>query len=237
MNKKKYCDINPKEIASCSLGDVGCKTTNEIENLGEYWCAMYTNTDITKLGWYETESKPSLDLIEQCNLKKDAKIFNVGVGSSTLIDSLLDKGYSNLIANDISSCALNKIKPRIENHKNKVDWIVDDLTTPSVLNNLPQLDLWNDRAVLHFFLDENDQKAYFNLLHKKVKKGGFVIIAAFNLNGATSCSGLPVLRYNASLLEVKIGTDYNLLKAFDYEYIMPNGEVRNYVYTLFQKKF
>ncbi|MEE9349106.1 MAG: class I SAM-dependent methyltransferase [Flavobacteriaceae bacterium] len=220
---------------SCNITNKGCKTTSETENLGEYWCAMYTDTDITKSGWYETESKPSLELIEQCNLKKDATILNVGVGASTLIDSLLDKNFSNLIANDISSCALNKIKNRIGREKNKVQWLVDDLTKPTILNDLPQLDLWNDRAVLHFFLDEKDQETYFNLLLKKVKKGGFAIIAAFNLDGATSCSGLPVLRYNASLLEVKIGSDFKLLKAFDYAYKMPNGEIRNYVYTLFQR--
>ncbi len=221
---------------SCNLNDSGCKTTNKTDNLDEYWCAKYTDMDYTKSGWYEKEAKPSLDLIAQCNLKKKANILNVGVGASTIIDSLLAEKYTNLIANDISSCALNTIKTRIGVSKDTVNWIVDDLTNPTELNNLPQLDLWHDRAVLHFFLDKQDQKNYFDLLHKKVKKGGFVLIAAFNLDGATSCSGLPVLRYNASLLEVKLGREYTMLKAFDYEYKMPNGEIRNYVYTLFQRK-
>ena len=229
------CNTNPTND-SCSITDEGCKTGDSVENLAEYWCSKYTDVDITKLGWYEIESKPSLDLIAQCNLKKEAQIFNAGVGASTLIDSLLKEGYKNLTANDISSCALNKIKARIGAKKDTVSWIVDDLVNPTKLNDLPQLDLWNDRAVLHFFLEEEDQQKYFDLLHAKVKKDGFVILAAFNLDGAMSCSGLPVMRYNASLLAFKLGKNYRLLKAFDYEYKMPNGEIRNYVYTLFQRE-
>ena len=230
------CSTPKKEETSCSITDKGCRTTvNPNENLGEYWCGKYTDVDYKKLGWYEEESKPSLDLIEACNLPKNAVIFNVGAGATTLIDSLLAKGYTNLIANDISSCALNNIKKRIGEKQSKVQFIVDDLVHPTELNDLPKVDLWNDRAVLHFFTDEKDQKAYFDLLHQKVKKGGFVILSEFNLQGATECSGLPVKRYDAKMLQEKLGNEYRLLQQFDYDYTMPSGEIRKYIYTLFQR--
>ncbi len=228
-------NCSTEKPTSCSITDKGCRISNNKENLGEYWCTMYTDADITKLGWYEAESTPSLELINKTNAKKDAAIFNVGAGATTLIDDLLKQGYSNLIANDISSCALHKIKTRIGNAKDTVQWIVDDLVNPTELQNLPQIDIWNDRAVLHFFTEEKDQKTYFNLLKQKVKPNGFVILAAFNLEGATSCSGLPVKRYNAQMLQEKLGNNFQLLQAFNHDYTMPNGDIRKYIYTLFQK--
>jgi len=228
------CNTN-KEATSCSTTDEGCKTSASTVHLGEYWCAMYTGVDITKLGWYEEESAPSLALIQKSKLPKDAVIFNVGAGSTTLIDSLVKEGYINLIANDISSCALNKIKDRVGAQQEFVQWIVDDLVNPTELENMAKVDLWNDRAVLHFFTEIKDQDSYFKLLNAKVKNNGFVILSVFNLEGATSCSGLPVKRYNAKMLQDKLGEQYQLLESFNHIYTMPNGEDRPYVYALFQR--
>ena len=75
----------------------------------------------------------------------------VGAGSTTLIDTLLVNGYSNLIVNDISSYALNNIKKRLGESQKNVTFIVDDLINPATLKSLPKIDVWNDRAVLHFF--------------------------------------------------------------------------------------
>ena len=110
------------------------------------------------------------------------------------------------------------------------------MVNPTKLTNLPKVAIWNDRAVLHFFTDKKDQDGYFNLLKSKVDKNGFVILAEFNLQGATKCSGLDVKRYNAQMLQDKLGDDFTLLENFDYDYTMPSGEIRKYVYTLFQRK-
>ena len=229
------CNTNKKETTSCSTTDKGCKTSTSTAHLGEYWCAMYTDVDITKLGWYEEESLTSLALIKKSKLSKDALQFHVGAGSTTLIDSLLNKGYTNLIANDISSCALNKIKNRVGVQQELVQWIVDDLVNPTELENMAKVDLWNDRAVLHFFTETKDQDSYFKLLNAKVKENGYVILSVFNLDGATMCSGLEVKRYNVQMLQDKLGEQYQLLESFNHIYTMPNGEDRPYVYTLFQR--
>jgi len=229
------CNTDKKET-SCSITDKGCRTTvNPTENLGEYWCGKYTNVDYKTLGWYEEISEPSLRLIKESGVEKDAIIFNSGAGATTLIDSLLDEGYTNLIANDISSCALNNIKKRIGEKQKNVQFIVDDLVNPTELKKLKKVDLWNDRAVLHFFIKEKDQDAYFKLLNDKVKKGGYVILSEFNLQGATKCSGLPVKRYDSKMLQDKLGDKYQLIREFDYDYTMPSGEIRKYVYALFKR--
>ncbi len=218
-------------------GENYCTTDVSETKLSEdHWQNIYNDVDITKLGWYEDESTPSLQLIEKSNIAKNALILNVGAGSTTLIDSLVENNYTNLIANDISSCALNKIKNRIDKKRESIQWIVDDIVNANELKNIPQVDMWNDRAVLHFFVDEKDQDAYFELLNKKVKKGGFVILAVFNLEGAKMCSGLPVKRYNAEMLQEKLGAAYILKDHFNHIYTMPKGEDRSYIYTLFQRK-
>jgi len=115
----------------------------------EHWERVYQNNPIDRLGWYESGSESSLNLIELCKLSQDA---------------------------------------------------------------------------------------YFNLLRTPVSQKGYVNIAAFNLKGAPKCSELPVFRYNAPMLQEKLGEEFQLKEAFDYTYTQPSGDTREYVYTLFQRK-
>ena len=210
---------------------------NERMYMKAHWEKVYENNSVDELGWYENRPEPSLQLIENCKLSRSAAILNVGAGATTLVDELLGMGYLNIIANDISSEALKELQQRIGPAQSKmVRWLVDDLTHPVELHSLEQVDLWHDRAVLHFFQDPLEQNAYFDLLRKLVKKNGFVIIAAFNLNGAMKCSGLPVFRYDADMLQAQLGEGFVLKDAFDYTYKMPSGDLREYVYTLFQRE-
>jgi SAM-dependent methyltransferase len=203
----------------------------------EHWEHVYQKSSADKLGWYEARSEPSLKLIERCKLEKDAAILNVGAGATTLVDELLEIGFQNIIANDISTSALEELQSRLgPEQSNMVRWIVDDLTDPDELLTLEQIDLWHDRAVLHFFQDNGSQDKYFNLLRKLVSPGGYVIIAAFNLNGAPKCSGLPVFRYDAAMLQEKLGKEFQLKETFDYTYTQPSCDTREYVYTLLQRK-
>ena len=159
-------------------------------NLQSHWNKAYATTETEKLGWYEESCTPSLDLIKACNLQQSAAILNVGAGASLLIDELIELEYSNLIASDISANALQNLKNRIGLNADKVNFIIDDLTNATTLNKLQPVDLWHDRAVLHFFNTTEEQNTYFNLLHKLVKPNGYAIIATFNLDGALKCSGL-----------------------------------------------
>jgi cyclopropane fatty-acyl-phospholipid synthase-like methyltransferase len=203
----------------------------------DHWEQVYEKQAVHKLGWFEESPDPSLELIETCKLGKDATMLHVGAGATTLVDVLLRKGYEKIVANDISTSSLEILKARLgPEQAGKVHWIVDDVTKPDQLNSLGPVDLWHDRAVLHFFSDPSEQLGYFNLLRKLVKLDGYVIIAAFNLSGAEKCSGLPVFRYNQAMLLEKLGEGFSLLKAFDFTYLMPSGDTREYIYTLFQRR-
>ncbi|HLV15069.1 MAG TPA: methyltransferase domain-containing protein [Xanthomarina sp.] len=205
------------------------------EDLKSHWDKAYNKED-NQLGWFEETPTQTMQLVEACQLKKDATILNVGAGTTNLIEALLDAGYTNLIANDLSEVALQKLQSRIkESHNYDLKAIADDITNPSDLQNLQNIDLWIDRAVLHFFLKEEEQTAYFNLINNILAKKAFVLIAVFALDGAEKCCGLDLKRYNVEMLQNKLGESFKLVNSFNYTFINPFGGERPYVYSLFQK--
>ncbi|MDD3558936.1 MAG: class I SAM-dependent methyltransferase [Melioribacteraceae bacterium] len=205
-------------------------------NYKEHWNKVYSSNDMTNLGWYEEIPKPSLDFISECGLDKNAVILDVGSGATTLIDNLIQQGYKNIIATDISTIALEKSKSRLSKENSEfVKWIVDDITNPQNLDNTLKVDLWHDRTVLHFLTKEKQQDGYLAALKRVVKKGGFVIIAVFSLEGAKKCSGLDVVNYDHKMISEFLGNDFELIKYLDHLYINPSGGERPYVYTLFRR--
>jgi len=205
-------------------------------SLKDHWNKKYTNTPITQLGWYESKSQPSLQLVENCAVSKDSVVVDIGSGVSVLIANLLELGYQNLYAVDISDVALEKAKALLNQEQAaQVHWIVDDITNPTNVLQLQNVNVWHDRAVFHFLTEEQHRQTYHSLLQKIIMPGGFVIIAAFAMNGATMCSGLPVQRHSVESLSEFLGVGFKLIESVDYTYHMPSGDLRPYVYTRFQK--
>jgi len=201
-----------------------------------HWDKVYSKSEINKLGWYEENPQPSLDLIRNCNLNKDAIILDVGSGATTLIKNLIGYSFSNIIALDISEVALERAKKMLSPEEaENVKWIVDDITNPKNIDHLKSIDLWHDRTVLHFLIEAKEQKGYLETLKKLVRNEGFVIIAVFSLEGAKKCSGLHVKNYDQNMIEEFLGKDFKMLKHFPYLYQMPSGDLRPYIYTLFQR--
>ena len=204
--------------------------------LKDHWDNVYSKSEMNKLGWYEENPKSSLDLIRSCNLPKYAAILDVGSGTTTLIQNLIGESYSNIAATDISEVTLDRAKNLLDpKEAQNVKWIVDDITNPKNISQIDFIDLWHDRTVLHFLIEEDQQRGYLKTLKKIVRKGGFVIIAVFSLEGAKKCSGLDVKNYDHNMIEEFLGDDFKLLNYNPYLYQMPSGDLRPYVYTLFQR--
>lgn len=200
-----------------------------------HWNKAYSSKPHESLGWYENNVTPTLKMIEKAGLAKDSNVLVVGAGSTTLIDALVEDNYSKLIASDISEVSLDNLKARIKDTNNSVTYIVDDLTAPVQLNEIAHVDMWIDRAVLHFFVEEKDRETYFNLLKKLVKPNGYVLLAEYNLEGAIKCAGLPVHRYNNPLFEKYLGSAFELEATFNHIYTMPSGDLRPYIYSLYKR--
>ncbi len=207
------------------------------ENPQEHWDAIYASKPIEQLGWYEAVPEPSLQLLARCKLSPDDPILDIGAGASTFIDSVLERGYRDIIAADISPAALTRLQERLGQAKaSRVRWIVDDVTRPVGLLELQGIALWHDRACLHFLLHESQRQAYLATLKRVLSPGGDVIVAAFALSGAKRCSGLDVRNYDAALLAEFLGQEFELLESFGYLYHMPSGDPRPYVYACFRRR-
>ena len=109
-------------------------------NYKEHWNKVYSKNEIEKTGWYEESPKPSLELIKECNLNKDATILDVGSGATTLIKQLIEECYNNIVATDISNVALQKAKERLKQEETElVKWIVDDITNPNYIQEIESI--------------------------------------------------------------------------------------------------
>ncbi len=151
------------------------------------------------------------------------------------MDCLIEKGYRNLYAADISEISLGMLKSRLGEEKaSRVTWIVDDVIKPTQLSQLSGIALWHDRALLHFLTEEEQRQTYKKTLISALRPGGYVILAAFSMQGAKQCSGLNVHNYDQESLAKFLGEGFKLKESFDYLYTMPSGNLRPYIYTLFQ---
>lgn len=203
----------------------------------QHWNKVYSSKPTTELGWYEATPAVSLELLKWCVLEKDAPILDIGAGATTFVDHLLAAGYQNITALDISQVALDHLQKRVgEKKAAQVRWITDDISHPTLVLECKDVALWHDRACLHFMTEESQQESYVAVLKKVLRPGGYALISAFAVGGATKCSGLDVKNYDESGLAELLGEEFELQTCEYYTYTMPSGDLRPYVSALFRRK-
>lgn len=202
-------------------------------SLKSHWEEVYGSKNDVEMSWYQPLAENSIKLIEKAAIDKRAKIIDVGGGSSVLVKDLMGRGYWSVTVLDISQNAIDRSKVQLGFGARKVDWLVGDVRDIPFKESY--YELWHDRAVFHFFTEESDRKAYIFQMYRAVKKGGFVVIAAFCLAGPEKCSGLPVRRYDPELLEQELGKNFQLLESIQEPHHTPWGSEQCFVYALFRK--
>jgi hypothetical protein len=78
-----------------------------------HWEQIYKEKLVKQVSWYRPHLDVSFDLIQQTGLKKDAAIIDVGGGASTLVDDLVEDGFTRITVLDISRLALEASKGRL----------------------------------------------------------------------------------------------------------------------------
>ncbi len=204
-------------------------------DLKSHWESKYSQTETSRLGWYEADPQPSLELIIQCDIPKDGIVLDVGSGASSLVDSLVLEGYTQVISTDISEEGLKITQHRLGEKVAQVQFIVDDIAHSKVIVQLKDVSMWHDRAVLHFFTEEKDRKAYLKLLKQVLKPGGIAIISTFAVGGLTHCSGLDIRQYDIQSLSKFLGDEFTLIKGIHYTYTTTWGQERPFIYGVFQR--
>ena len=194
----------------------------------EHWDGIYASRREDEVSWFQATPAVSLDLVDRCALARDAKILDVGGGASRLVDALLDRGFLDLTVLDVSAQALDRARARLGERADRVKWIVADVTR---FEPAERYALWHDRAVFHFLTAAEDRAAYARALDRAVAPGGHVVVGTFALDGPERCSGLPVVRYDASGLAAALGPSFTLVETVRHEHVTPAGRTQAFTFV------
>ncbi len=196
----------------------------------EHWNSVYQTKSDTDVSWFESEPQTSLNLIEEAS-PTPCRVIDVGGGSSRLVDRLLAEGFTSVTVLDISAWALALAKTRLGSQADQVTWVVADITQ---VEELPQVDLWHDRAVFHFLTSAEDRRKYVELATRTICVGGHLIIGAFGLDGPQKCSGLEVCRYDSVSLSRELGPRFTLVRELLHSHVTPAGKQQLFCFGLFE---
>lgn len=202
-------------------------------NKKEHWENVFSQKQQNEVSWYQPVPKASIEFFESNNIPKDANIIDVGSGDSYFIDYLVDKGYNNIYALDISEHALNRLKTRLGEKANSVHWIVSD-----VLDFKPSInfDYWHDRAAFHFLSDPNDVNKYISLTSEYIKPNGKMMVATFSDSGPLKCSGINIKQYSKEELANQFSKSFQKIKCIEETHPTPFNTTQNFTFCSFVKK-
>lgn len=193
-----------------------------------HWENVYQTKAVDEVSWYRPHLETSLTLIEQATPGTGSAVIDVGGGEATLVDDLVERGYSDVTVLDISQGAIDVAKGRVGCAGASVHWIAGDITAVEL--EAARYDVWHDRAVFHFLTSPDDRAAYVRQVARSVRIGGHVIIATFGLDGPEKCSGLDVVRYNAESLHGEFGRKFRLLDSITELHETPWGAPQQFMY-------
>jgi len=196
-----------------------------------HWEGIYTAREPEQVSWYQPRAALSLELILESVPDRDAPLLDVGGGTSTLVDGLLEAGYRSITVLDVSEAALERVRSRLSERGERVSFIAGDVLTADLPAS--RFRLWHDRATFHFLTDTADRAAYLAQVRRSVVPGGSVLVATFAEDGPARCSGLEVVRYSASELHAALGSDFELVDSRREGHVTPSGEVQWFTYGLF----
>ena len=197
-----------------------------------HWDRIYSTKQPEEVSWTQKVPRISLEFIHGLALPKSASIIDIGGGESTLVDNLLDEGYSDITVLDISERALEKTKQRLGEKEKSVRWVVSDVTG---FQPEKQYDLWHDRAAFHFLIEKDRIERYVMNARRSVKAGGFLIIGTFSLIGPKRCSGLDTRQYSEESLQTRLATGFKKLRCMPEDHVTPSGKVQNFLFCSFQR--
>lgn len=201
-------------------------------NNQQHWENVFTNKSQNEVSWYQPTPTNSIAFFEELNISKDANIIDVGCGDSYFIDYLIQQGYTNIYALDISAAALEKAKNRLGNNATKVHWIVSD-----IINYKPNItfSFWHDRASFHFQTEPTNIQQYTQLVNAAVTANGYMVIGTFSENGPLKCSGLNIMQYSQTQLVQQFQQSFNKVKCITENHQTPFNTTQNFTFCSFQK--
>lgn len=201
-----------------------------VVNRQAHWEGVYGQRDLAEVSWYEPLPATSLKLIEDCGLPRDAAILDVGAGASRLAGGLLNGGYTDVTVADFARAALDEAAAQVGSRSDEIDWAVADVREHDFGRDF---DLWHDRALFHFMVEQSDRDGYLNVLLRTLRRGGHLIIATFGPDGPSQCSGLPVSRYRIEDLSAELGAGFQLVSSHIQVHRTPSDREQQFLWAHF----
>jgi len=194
----------------------------------EHWETIHRRGRPEEVSWYRPHLERSLHFVEEAGLAADAAILDVGGGTSTLVDDLLERGFSKVSVLDISPSAIRQAQARLGTRSEAVTWLVGDITRMKLPKH--HYDFWHDRAVFHFLTEDADRRRYVAAVRRSLKPNGHIVVATFGLAGPERCSGLPVVRYSAQGIQAEFGKQFRRVGSAREVHHTPSGREQEFVY-------
>lgn len=200
----------------------------------EHWDAVYATKAFDAVSWHRPRLDASLRWIEALRLPPRSAIIDVGAGASNLLLDLLDLGFTDVTALDVSDEALKVARHRAGGRAGAIEWIVADITACPLAS--ARYDLWHDRAVLHFLVGEGDRAAYADAAARAIRPGGHALISGFAPDGPTRCSDLDVLRAGPEAIAATLGPRFRLLHSSEERHHTPWGKEQAFAYAVLRRE-
>ena len=190
--------------------------------------------DAGQVSWFRPHLEVSLALMAQAGLGPWTRVIDVGGGASTLVDDLLAQGLTDVTVLDLSATALEVARARLGGAAAAVHWLAGNLLEAPFAEG--RFDLWHDRAVLHFLIDEADVRRYAEQVARAVARGGHAVIGGFGPNGPERCSGLPVARRSAAAIAAALGPAFELVGERSEVHQTPGAMPQSFAYALLRRR-
>ncbi|WP_269583138.1 class I SAM-dependent methyltransferase [Roseibium sp. Sym1] len=198
-----------------------------------HWEKVYEEKAEAELSWTQADPGISLELSETAGITGASSVIDVGAGTSRFGARLIQRGIHDVTVLDISEFAIERARRESGEAGEAITWIVADITTWTPSRTF---DLWHDRAVFHFLVDQGDRAAYIARLHRALRPGGHAIIATFALDGPDKCSGLPVVRYSPQTLGETLGEEFKLIQSRLDVHRTPWDSPQPFQFSLFERR-
>lgn len=199
----------------------------------DHWESVYRSKQPDAVSWFAPHLATSLELMKAAGLNDDSRVIDIGAGASTLVDDLLDLGIKHLIAVDLSDASLAIARERLGLRAENVQWMVEDVTRLKLPSQ--SIDIWHDRAALHFLVDEESVQRYVDVAMEAVAPGGHAVIGGFAADGPDKCSGLPVARRSPQQLAALFAPHFELIQERHETHLTPWGSPQKFAFVLLRK--
>jgi len=232
------------ESKSIPIGPTSCPTVCGMStSAAEHWDTVYATKATDEVSWFQRQPTTSQRLLTLASSPSGA-VIDVGAGASTLVDTLLDAGWSDVTVLDVSAKALALVRDRVsdrvidrphgppDERRKSASFVVAD-----ALSWQPErtYDAWHDRAVFHFLVLPEQRDQYVATASRAVRPGGVLVLGAFAADGPTQCSGLPTARYDAEELAAAFGPGFSLEHSEREEHRTPGGAVQPFTWAVLRR--